>query len=145
MRYKQSQKLLTTHQRQSIRNIALFNFNGGLCNHHNACNCELRFIYEIFDQALFHHIYLPFDKSNHFVLYVLNKDYYTGCPPQKNGMLDSRYSDIGKYGNFNVIRYNTVFWNDTKIIGWVVLILWSFLITLSFSIFSSFPWHFRHG
>ena len=52
---------------------------------------------------------------------------YTGCPP-KRGMLDFRYFDINKYSIFLFHQIKHCFLKRMIIeIGWVVLILWSFL------------------
>ena len=63
---------------------------------------------------------------------------------QKSGTLDFRYFEIRKNNIFFISSDKTLSSekNDTKIIkiGWVVLILWSFLKTSSLSIFSSFLW-----
>ena len=55
--------------------------------------------------------------------------------PQKSGTLDFCYFDIRKYSIFKISSDKTLSSekNDTKIIGWVVLIPWSFLKTVIFN------------
>ena len=80
-------------------------------------------------------------------LFIQNSEQYR-VSPQKSGMLDICYFEIRKYSIF-ISSDKTLAseQNNTKIIeiGWVVLLIWLFLIPSSLSIFSSFSWHFSRG
>ena len=68
---------------------------------------------------------------------------------QKSGTLNFRYFDIRKYRIlFHQIKHCLLkrrIRRSLNLVIWVVLILWSFFRTWTFSIFSSFSWHFQSG